>query len=57
MEYGLLKINHLAVRLGFESKRPELVEGRMANYDTVSVGGGTIFWLNWGITEYTYGKA
>jgi uncharacterized membrane protein YfhO len=33
MEYGLLKINHLAVR-------PELVEGRMANYDTVSEGGG-----------------
>jgi hypothetical protein len=28
-EYGMLKINHLAVR-------PERVEGRMANYDTVS---------------------
>jgi hypothetical protein len=29
----MLKINHLAVR-------PEHVEGRMANYDTVSEGGG-----------------
>ncbi len=29
--YDLCKINQLAVRLGFESKRPELVEGRMAN--------------------------
>ncbi len=32
-EYGLLKINDLAVR-------PELVEGQTANYDTVSKGGG-----------------
>jgi hypothetical protein len=32
-DYGMLKINHLAVR-------PEHVEGRMANYDTVSEGGG-----------------
>jgi len=29
----MLKINHLAVR-------PERVEGRMANYDTVSEGEG-----------------
>ena len=28
-DYDMLKINHLAVR-------PERVEGRMANYDTVS---------------------
>jgi len=32
---GMLKINHLAVR-------PERVEGRMANYDTVSQGGGEV---------------
>jgi hypothetical protein len=35
-DYDMLKIKHLAVRLGCESKRPEHVEGRMANYDTVS---------------------
>jgi|GEM_PF-3301832 len=36
----MLKINHLAVRLGCESKRPECVEGRMANYDTVTLREG-----------------
>jgi len=35
-DYEILKINQLAVRLGCESKRPERVEGRMANYDAVS---------------------
>jgi hypothetical protein len=39
----MLKINQLAVRLGCESKRPEHVEGRMANYDTVSKGRGNNF--------------
>ncbi len=36
----MLKINHLAVRLGFVSKRPEPAEGKMAkaNYDTASEG-------------------
>jgi ribosomal protein S12 methylthiotransferase len=38
-DYGESKINHLPVRLGCESKRPEHVEGRMVNYDTVSKAG------------------
>jgi len=38
-ECGMLKNNHLAVRLGCESKRPGHVEGRMANDDTVLEGG------------------